>query len=80
MASVISVALRQPVIPFRPIIPTYSYQRISITEMVNLGTANVPDFQKKKEEVFFCDRHDIEYILRTIDEFNDSMMFALKVV
>jgi len=71
MASVISVALRKPIIPFKPVIPHPSYQKILLTEMVNVGTAAAPDLQKKKEEVFFCERHDVEYILRTILEFQD---------
>ena len=69
--SVLAITLRKPVIPFKPNIPIWNYQKITLSETVNVGTLANPDHQKKKEEVFYCDGQDIEYIIRTVDEFKD---------
>ena len=38
---------------------------------INEGTANRPRYVKHKEEAYFCEEIDVEYILNTIIEFED---------
>ena len=70
-ATALAVALRKPVIPFKPIIPHDSYTTVSLYHEMNIGTVARPVLTKRKEEAFHCSTNDIEYILRTIKEFND---------
>ena len=70
-ASVLAIALRKPVIPFKPVIPHDSYQTITLYREINVGTAAAPHFTKQKEEAFHFENTDIEYLLRTIHEFED---------
>jgi len=71
-ASPLAAALRKPIIPIIPVIPHASYARVTLYNVVNEGTDADPDKVKKREEVYFCDKPDIEYIIRTILEFEDA--------
>ena len=70
-AQAISQALKKPVIPFVPVIPHDQYKTVSLEFVRNIGTAARPNNIKKKVQAYFCSNQDIEYILRTIMEFDD---------
>jgi len=71
-ASPVAAALRKPIIPIMPAIPHDAYDKVILYNSVNEGTAAHPIIAKKREEVFFCDKADVEYIIRTIREFEDA--------
>lgn len=73
-ATALNIALCKPIITFVPAIPHDSYRVITLTATVNEGTRDVPIPVKRKEEVYFCEVHDVEYILRTIHEFEDVLV------
>lgn len=70
-ATALAVALRKPVIPFVPVIQHHTYRKVSLTAQVNTGTNAAPVNVKRKEDGYYCEVNDPEYILRTVHEFDD---------
>ena len=54
-----------------PKIPFNSYKTVELMNMVNEGNLANPVMVKRKATAYYCDNNDIEYILRTINEFED---------
>ena len=46
--------------------------KISLSAYVNEGTDAAPEMVKRKEEVYFCEVGDPEFILKTLAEFDDA--------
>ena len=71
LAAALSQALKKLVISFIPTIPHDKYRMIPLEFVRNIRTAAHPNNVKKKVQAFYCDNTDVEYILRTIQEFED---------
>ena len=70
-ARAVDLALQKPVIPFVPRVKNSSYDKITLDNRINEGTAANPTWVKRSASVYHCSTADKEYILRTIIEFED---------
>jgi len=71
-ANPVEASLRRPIIPLTPVIKHSRYEKITLSNDHNVGTAARPIIEKRREEVFFCSVEDVEYIIDTYLEFDDS--------
>lgn len=69
--SVAAAVTRAPVIPLISELNMAQVRQVYIVHTVNVGTAAAPVYEKRKMQVPYADKADVELILRTIEEFHD---------